>query len=373
MISALISATALGQSLLAAHLFVRRVSHSNVYLPLAMFFTANAVVQLCFIIRGSMFLGADPVSLSLVTLFKLLVELLLPPLFWIYVRELTSEHSRGLRRSDTWHFVLPLLPGMLLALVLMILCSSRGPLGFVNHLNGVLNVAALLQFCVYIALVMVRLRRYRRKLMDLFASTTEFELRWFRWAFCLLLLGVAMELSAEVLYAMYQIPNPYKPWNDLLRVVLVWFFAVWGLRQRPDLRIEIVKSNSTYAASTKYEKSALTHEQRMDVVRKIRQAVEEDKGYRNPSLSLRTLADQIQVLPNYVSQALNMEIKETFFDYVNRLRVTEAMKLLEDTQKTVLAISAEVGFNSRSSFYAAFKKQTGKTPTYFKNQHLGAK
>ncbi len=371
MISALISATALGQSLLAAHLLARRVSHSNVYWPLAMFFLANAVAQFCFIVREPQFLGADPVSLSQLTLFKLLVELTLPPLFWMYVRELTSEHSRGARTTDIWHFVVPLLPGVLLALVLTKLSSATEP-SFIDQLNGVLNLAALAQFCIYVAFMMRRLKRYRRKLMDLFASTTKFELRWFRWALGLISLGVALELSAEVLNAMYQIPNPYKPWNDLLRVVLIWFFAVWGLRQRPDLRIEIIKSNPEGTVSAKYEKSALTRDQLAEVSIKIRAALEEAKGYRDPALSLRSLADQIKVLPNYVSQALNMEINETFFDYVNGLRVTEAMILLRDTDKTVLAISSEVGFNSRSSFYAAFKKQTGKTPTTYRNAQLSS-
>ena len=147
----------------------------------------------------------------------------------------------------------------------------------------------------------------------------------------------------------------------------MWFFAVWGLRQRPDLRIEIARTQKEDSEETrKYQKSALSEEQLADVSQKIRFALEKQHKYRDPNLSLRALSEEIKVLPNYVTQALSLDIKETFFDYVNRLRVMEAMELLLNTDDTVLTIANDVGFNSRSSFYSAFKKVTGQTPTSFR-------
>jgi len=63
-----------------------------------------------------------------------------------------------------------------------------------------------------------------------------------------------------------------------------------------------------------------------------------------------------------------MQLEQTFFDYVNRWRVQDAMRLLEQSSENVLTISNEVGFNSRSSFYTAFKKVTGNTPTAYRKQ-----
>jgi len=91
-------------------------------------------------------------------------------------------------------------------------------------------------------------------------------------------------------------------------------------------------------------------------------------GYRDSELSLSTLSKHIGKLPNYVSQSLNMQLEQTFFDYVNRWRVQDAMRLLEQSSENVLTISNEVGFNSRSSFYTAFKKVTGNTPTAYRKQ-----
>jgi len=167
MFTALISSLALGQSLLVAHLLSRRVVHSNVYLPLAIFFAANAIAQLCFILREPSVFGADIIFIPGLTLFKLIVELTLPPLLWIYVRELTSTHSLGWRKSDIWHFVFPLVPSVILAIISYLFTTNTEIGGnpetsLIGELNGVLNIAALVQFCVYVIFVMRRLPSRRR-------------------------------------------------------------------------------------------------------------------------------------------------------------------------------------------------------------------
>ncbi|NRS93879.1 AraC-like DNA-binding protein [Chryseobacterium sp. 16F] len=59
-----------------------------------------------------------------------------------------------------------------------------------------------------------------------------------------------------------------------------------------------------------------------------------------------------------------------FQDFVNNYRVEEFVKRLKNDQNkqfTLLAIATDVGFNSKSSFNAIFKKTKGLTPTQFKN------
>lgn len=375
MYTALISALALGQSLLVAHLLARRITYSNVYLPLATFFAVNALVQLCFIVREPSVASIALTHLSEITLLKLIAELALPPLLWIYVRELTSARTRGWRQTDLLHFIFPLAPALLVAFIYHLLgMITQHPADhisttFIDKINAILNIAALIQFCVYVIFVMRRLKSYRRSLLNFFASTADMELRWFRTALLLVLLGITLEVSAEILYALFETPNPFVPWNGFVRLALVWFFAAWGLRQTPDLRIEIAQTDTESDEVKKYEKSALSADQLAKVSEKIKSALEQDKGYKDPNLSLRTLSEKINVVPNYASQALNMEIKETFFDYVNKLRVLDAMDRLTSTDDTVLAISSEVGFNSRSSFYTAFKKISGQTPTAYRKTH----
>ena len=67
---------------------------------------------------------------------------------------------------------------------------------------------------------------------------------------------------------------------------------------------------------------------------------------------------------NHLSQTLNETLNENFFDHVNGWRVRDAdFEQLTTTDQSILTIAYAVGFNSRSQFYKAFKRETGMTPT----------
>ena len=95
----------------------------------------------------------------------------------------------------------------------------------------------------------------------------------------------------------------------------------------------------------------------------------DDRLFLDANLSLPKLAKHIHVSPNYISQTLNETLGTHFFDYVNQRRVNEAKALLQNSNQTVLSIAMQVGFNSKSAFYSAFKKYTQQTPSQFKQQY----
>ena len=95
-----------------------------------------------------------------------------------------------------------------------------------------------------------------------------------------------------------------------------------------------------------------------------------DQLYLDASLSLPKLAKHIAVSPSYISQTLNEHIGMNFFDYVNHYRVGAAKTQLSSTDSTVLEIAMNVGFNAKSSFYTAFKKETQLTPLQYRQQCL---
>jgi AraC-like DNA-binding protein len=94
-----------------------------------------------------------------------------------------------------------------------------------------------------------------------------------------------------------------------------------------------------------------------------------NKIYLEPELSLEQLAQTSGFSKHNLSQAINQCADKNFFDFINSLRIEHAKKLLTSTEKMnvqdILLIS---GFNSRSAFYNAFKKQTNMTPSQFKKE-----
>lgn len=93
-------------------------------------------------------------------------------------------------------------------------------------------------------------------------------------------------------------------------------------------------------------------------------AVEKDKIFINPNLTLKSLSEKINYPSYLVSQAINLHFKKSFFDIINECRVKEARCRLQNLSSnyTIESVAFEVGFNCRASFYRAYKKFTGETP-----------
>ncbi|MBQ0736181.1 helix-turn-helix domain-containing protein [Aquimarina celericrescens] len=95
---------------------------------------------------------------------------------------------------------------------------------------------------------------------------------------------------------------------------------------------------------------------------------EEKKGHRRPELSLSILANEINTTTNKLSWILNNIYKKTFYELVNEYRVEDFSKKINQNKHkefTLISIAFEVGFNSKSTFYKAFKEITNVTPSEF--------
>lgn len=103
----------------------------------------------------------------------------------------------------------------------------------------------------------------------------------------------------------------------------------------------------------------------------LHQRLNEQRLYTNPHLSLQELADSIHVKPHVLSKIINECHHLNFRDFINRYRIEAFIDLAKkDSSKrfTFLALAFEVGFNSKSTFNAAFKKVTNVTPReYFQS------
>ncbi len=98
--------------------------------------------------------------------------------------------------------------------------------------------------------------------------------------------------------------------------------------------------------------------------------MKEAKVYRDTHLSLDSISKRLKISSNYLSQLVNRLSKKSFTDYVNGFRVEDAKSKLRDpnfNKYTIIAIALESGFNSKSTFYSAFKKQAGISPKEYRD------
>jgi AraC-like DNA-binding protein len=227
------------------------------------------------------------------------------------------------------------------------------------------------QWAVYVIWVLRIQTQHIERLKQHFASTKGLELRWVVLLAVVLGFYVAQSLAGEVL-SVLGVRDPIGPSIDVFLVLIVVVaLTVWSLRPAPELeKATTVLNHSQPSTSKKYQKSALGEQQAERIANKLVRAMEVDKLYRDPNLTLSTLARHIGVSSNYASQTLNQKIGQSFFEFVNMWRIKAAIPLLNRGESSVLEIAFEVGFNSRSSFYSAFKRETGMTPTVYKTAQV---
>lgn len=96
--------------------------------------------------------------------------------------------------------------------------------------------------------------------------------------------------------------------------------------------------------------------------------------YKDFELSLESLAQMLSITPHQLSQFMNERLNTNFRNYVNSYRIEEAKKILiNESDKNILTICYDVGFNSKSTFNTCFKKYTSKTPSEFRQEYLAEK
>jgi AraC-like DNA-binding protein len=106
-------------------------------------------------------------------------------------------------------------------------------------------------------------------------------------------------------------------------------------------------------------------------LKKLDRYILEEKPYLNPVLTLRGLAERIEIHPNQLSWLLNEQVGKNFNEFVNMLRVEHFKELVVNPKNhhiSLIGLAYESGFNSKTVFNTVFKKLTGMTPKEYQKK-----
>ena len=83
-------------------------------------------------------------------------------------------------------------------------------------------------------------------------------------------------------------------------------------------------------------------------------------------LRAETVADAAGIHPSYLQVLFHRHFGCGVMTYVSRLRLTTARLLLQNTDRAIQDIAADVGYNSRQHFGSAFKSAFGLSPQEYR-------
>ncbi|MFD1468926.1 helix-turn-helix domain-containing protein [Hymenobacter caeli] len=347
------------------------------------------------------------------------------PLLYFYVRSLVSQGFRWEWRRYGGHFVPVLAQAALYWWLRFQPYAARN--WFWQHVHRPYTyrlefIGTWASLMVYLVLSLRLLRQYQGWLVDNFSEVSELRLRWLRWLLLLLAVVSGQWLLEVVLREFFDIYYQYDYSTELLGLV-VFIIGVVGLRQidQPTAPLEeddlaapaagrLAEADAPFQASAAEtaagspaagapgvapllgpsapisppaaapvpaRAAAPGHPEPAParapapadaaVAERIRRALEDDRLYLNPTLTLAELSAHTGLAPKLISFTVNAG-GVSFNDLVNGLRVAEVQRRLahpDARRLTLLGIALESGFNSKTTFNRIFKQFAGVAPRDF--------
>ena len=116
----------------------------------------------------------------------------------------------------------------------------------------------------------------------------------------------------------------------------------------------------------------LSEEEANQFTKRILSKMSKEKYFLRADLTLKGLAEKVELHPNKLSWLLNKRLGKNFYEFVNSYRLEEFQQRATDPQSnqlSILGIAYDSGFSSKSVFNDYFKKTTGTTPKDWVNKH----
>ena len=193
---------------------------------------------------------------------------------------------------------------------------------------------------------------------------TFFKLGAFTYVFWIVALAITVYLNfTDFIYSYYPL--------RVLTTVLIYWIGYQGIRRLKIIKERVIIRGSLASNVTiaKIPVSSLQKENSQEQFIEVDTYIKENNRFIDSNITLESLAEELEISPSTFSVLINNGANKTFPDYINELRVEQAKKLFSDKNYynyTVISIGLESGFNSRSTFYTAFKKHTGIAPAAYK-------
>src|SRR5690606_28191120 len=315
---------------------------ANLFLGICSFFLASVFIQL--LLEG-LNLHGNVMLLSFLECGRWAIL----PSFFVAINLYTSPDQ------SPYKYFLHFIPTLLL---IPLLPSGYVLPGFVVY---VIRYFLYIQFVVYGVWSYALLRKHRGLLKKISADFHDVDLQWVLniwWG--ILLLGV-LSLVARFVPLL-------SPLVDGVYLVGILFFSYYALSQMAiyqfvDKQVPVIK-----AAVLCKDKERLTAEQVRFFKERLLNLMDNDRPYLDPTLTLPLLADKMGLSVHELSYVLNTGVDLNFYQFINGYRIRYAQQLLRENTRndySIQEIFIRSGFNSKTTFYTAFKQEVGMTPKQY--------
>ena len=363
------------QGLLLSLFLIKKKLYRSAYVFLLLYF-AVMLLQIALKVMNKVWLMTNWGFLYEVSYY---LPLLYGPLIFLFARNLFLE--KRFRSVDLLHF----LPFALLIIFLSLsyIISFTDPAFYFFYQRKTGMIMQLISLFAYHALAFQHWRVYRQSLENYFSETHRMQISWIRQIIVAsFVVCAAVSVAIYLIYITHPKSLPFRYWFAVLTVFIYW--VSYTALTKPFI-FSVIKSQSkgespasillpklvVHRPAKKYSNSGLSEEEVLTINTALPKIISEQKPYLNPELTINDLAALVKCNRHHLSQMLNENLHQSFYDYINNCRVEEAKQLLLDPAREdhkIASIAYDAGFNSLSTFNDVFRKKTGTTPSLFRKE-----
>lgn len=289
-------------------------------------------------------------------------EFLMLPFFYLFVKNYLDKKTC---KTEKVYLFTPFVISILYQIVVGLLKIEPE---FIDIFNLIFEYISITFSVLIIVLVFRILLIYEKNHFEYSISNIIIKTKWLKRILYLGLLLCFLWFISLNIFDLFSIKGYYRFYPLWIGMtILVYWIGYTSIIQK-----HLFNERKEIRNKRSYKSSKRQHQfinQKPKTYSKINSLIIDNKLYLDPQLSLKLLSKKLNLSQGYIYQLINKNSNLNFNDYINTYRVNEAKIMLNNIEYknyTILAIGLESGFNSKSSFYTAFKKFTGKTPIEYK-------
>lgn len=178
----------------------------------------------------------------------------------------------------------------------------------------------------------------------------------------LILLCLSILITFVYIFCKTLLPGP----NSLIIELLIPLFFISGLcilitsLKKKEFLLKNKKARSTIKKVLRLKKS-----EQKDIMKDLELLMKKEEIFLNNELTLKLLADKLDIHINILSYVINEKYRQNFNEYINSFRIQKFLTLSKSSNScndTILSFAKESGFSSKTTFNRVFKQKYGIPP-----------
>lgn len=289
------------------------------------------------------------------------------PFLYLYSKKLSTGNTI-FSKIDFLHFI----PFVFLIIIIFLIASLHFNIDILVKIVALTGIISGLSYCIATYLLV---QNHKKQIVYKFSYTENINLTWIsQLTIGILILWIGGSICG-ILVRFLNLNLPIT-WLFAFVPLFIFYIGFYSIKQKliyTDVNKEsplqkVTKSKKLANENKSYKKSGLTKDRMQSILNLLKKSMEVDTLFLDPTLSLSSLSEQLNIPAHHITQTLNEYADQALYDFVNKFRVEEFKKRVfapENKDFSLLGIALDCGFNSKSSFNRIFKKYTNQTPTEY--------